>query len=170
LINESGFTVYADELSALCEAGMGGKGCFSFHAVSPEVHRAGHTIGLGDHRKTVNPEGRGLSRKRAKISGRTNPKYARTNTVFSDYGFFPIYNLRHVFCTRLSWVAPDAVVQHAMRHSSPETKRFYQLGLAHQVREHLERVNRKTEQERDSLQIRDSGSCQEQVEQIEVRN
>jgi hypothetical protein len=30
-----------------------------------------------------------------------------------------------------------------MRHSSPETKRFYQLGLAHQVREHLERVNKK---------------------------
>jgi len=25
--------------------------------------------------------------------------------------YFPIYNLRHVFCTRLSWVAPDAVVQ-----------------------------------------------------------
>ncbi|PYT94971.1 MAG: hypothetical protein DMG38_28615 [Acidobacteria bacterium] len=53
--------------------------------------------------------------------------------------YFPIYNLRHVFCTR-----------------------FYQLGLAHQVREHLERVNRKTEQERDSLQIRDSGSREEQ--------
>ena len=84
--------------------------------------------------------------------------------------YFPIYNLRHVFCTRLSWVAPDAVVQHAMRHSSPETKRFYQLGLAHQVREHLERVNRKTEQERDSLQIRDSGSREEQVQQVEVCN
>jgi len=84
--------------------------------------------------------------------------------------YFPIYNLRHVFCTRLSWVAPDAVVQHAMRHSSPETKRFYQLGLAHQVREHLERVNRKTEQERDSLQIRDSGSRREQVQQVEVCN
>ncbi len=75
-----------------------------------------------------------------------------------------------MFCTRLSWVAPDAVVQHAMRHSSPETKRFYQLGLAHQVREHLERVNRKTEQERDSLQIRDSGSREEQVQQVEVCN
>ena len=57
-----------------------------------------------------------------------------------------------------------------MRHSSPETKRFYQLGLAHQVREHLERVNRKTEQERDSLQIRDSGSREEQVQQVEVCN
>ncbi len=31
---------------------------------------------------------------------------------------FPIYTLRHVFCTRLSEVAPDAVVQRAMRHTS----------------------------------------------------
>src|ERR1700730_10266457 len=29
----------------------------------------------------------------------------------------------------LSGVAPDAVVQRAMRHSSPETKRRYQLGM-----------------------------------------
>jgi integrase len=84
--------------------------------------------------------------------------------------YFPIYNLRHVFCTRLSWVAPDAVVQHAMRHSSPETKRFYQLGLAHQVREHLERVNQKTYEERDPLQIRDSASRREKVQQTEVCN
>jgi integrase len=65
---------------------------------------------------------------------------------------FPIYNLRHVFCTRLSWVAPDAVIQHAMRHSSPETKRFYQLGLAQQVREHLEEVNQKTYEGRSLVQ------------------
>jgi hypothetical protein len=58
--------------------------------------------------------------------------------------YFPIYNLRHVFCTRLSWVAPDALVQRAMRQSSPETKRWYQLGLVDQIREHLERVNEKT--------------------------
>ncbi|MFZ1033666.1 MAG: site-specific integrase, partial [Candidatus Acidiferrales bacterium] len=43
---------------------------------------------------------------------------------------FPLYTLRHVFCTRLSEVAPDAVVQRAMRHTSPETKRRYQLGMA----------------------------------------
>jgi integrase len=55
--------------------------------------------------------------------------------------YFPIYNLRHVFCTRLSWVAPDAVVQRAMRHSSPETKRHYQLGMVDQVREGIERAN-----------------------------
>jgi integrase len=69
---------------------------------------------------------------------------------------FPIYNLRHVFCTRLSWVAPDAVVQRAMRHSSPETKRRYQLGLAEQVREHIEKANKKAYQGRNVLHFRDS--------------
>ncbi|MGH9690479.1 MAG: tyrosine-type recombinase/integrase, partial [Candidatus Acidiferrales bacterium] len=68
----------------------------------------------------------------------------KTTLKKAGVSYFPIYNLRHVFCTRLSWVAPDAVVQRAMRHSSPETKRYYQLGLADQVREHLERVNEKT--------------------------
>ena len=54
---------------------------------------------------------------------------------------FPIYNLRHVFCTRLSGVASDAVIQRAMRHSSPETKRHYQLGMANQVRQAMEKSN-----------------------------
>jgi integrase len=40
----------------------------------------------------------------------------------------PIYNLRHAFCTRLSWVAPDDVIERAIRHTSPEAKRRYQLG------------------------------------------
>ena len=57
--------------------------------------------------------------------------------------YFPIYNLRHVFCTRLSWVAPDAVVQRAMRHSSSETKRHYQLGMVDQVREGIEQANKR---------------------------
>jgi hypothetical protein len=48
-----------------------------------------------------------------------------------------------VFSTRLSWVAPDAVVQRAMRHSSPETKRHYQLGMVDQVRQNLEKANEK---------------------------
>lgn len=34
--------------------------------------------------------------------------------------YFPIIQLRHVFCTRLSWVAPDTAVQRAMRYASPE--------------------------------------------------
>jgi hypothetical protein len=75
-----------------------------------------------------------------------------------------------MFCTRLKWVAPDAVVQHAMRHSSPEMKSFYQLGLAHQVREHLERVNLKAYEERDPSQIRDCGSRPLRLQQIEVCN
>jgi len=56
---------------------------------------------------------------------------------------FPIYNLRHVFCTRLSGVAPDGVVQRAMRHTSPETKRHYQLGMTDQVRQAMEKSNKK---------------------------
>ena len=56
---------------------------------------------------------------------------------------FPIYNLRHVFCTRLSGVAADAIVQRAMRHTSPETKRHYQLGMTDQVRQAMEKSNEK---------------------------
>ena len=56
---------------------------------------------------------------------------------------FPIYNLRHAFCTKLSWVAPDAVIERAMRHTSPETKRVYQLSMVEQVREAMEKANQK---------------------------
>jgi integrase len=62
--------------------------------------------------------------------------------------YFPIYNLRHAFCTRLSWVALDAVIQRAMRHTSPETKRLYQLGMVEQVREAMERANQQVYSER----------------------
>jgi len=65
----------------------------------------------------------------------------RTTLKNAGVSYFPIYNLRHVFCTRLSWVAADAVVQRAMRHSSPETKRHYQLGMVDQVREGIELAN-----------------------------
>ena len=50
---------------------------------------------------------------------------------------------RHAFCTRLSWVAPDAVIERAMRHTSPETKRIYQLSMVEQVREAMEKANQK---------------------------
>jgi hypothetical protein len=40
-----------------------------------------------------------------------------------------------------TWVAPDAVIQRAMRHTSPETKRLYQLGMVDQVRKAMERAN-----------------------------
>lgn len=72
----------------------------------------------------------------------TSVKKAWTTTLKkAKVPYFPIYHLRHVFCTRLSWVAPDAVVQRAMRHSSPETKRHYQLGMVEQVRQNLEKAN-----------------------------
>lgn len=66
--------------------------------------------------------------------------------------YFPIYNLRHAFCTRLSWVAPDAVIQRAMRHSSPETKRRYQLSMVEQVREAMERANQRVYGEQVTIQ------------------
>jgi integrase len=75
----------------------------------------------------------------------------RTTLKNAGVPYFPIYNLRHVFCTRLSWVAPDAVVQRAMRHSSPETKRHYQLGMVDQVREGIERANKRAYQGKQKL-------------------
>jgi len=65
---------------------------------------------------------------------------------------FAIYNLRHAFCTRLSWVAPDAVIQRAMRHTSPETKRRYQLGMVEQVREAMEKANQQVYGDRLAIQ------------------
>ena len=65
----------------------------------------------------------------------------KTTLRKAGVAYFPIYHLRHVFCTRLSWVAADAIVQRAMRHSSPETKRHYQLGMVEQVRQNLEKAN-----------------------------
>lgn len=69
---------------------------------------------------------------------------------------FPLYNLRHVFCTRLSEVAPDAVVQHGMRHTSPETKRRYQLGMAEQVRRAVDKANKRLYGRRKALHLCDS--------------
>ena len=77
--------------------------------------------------------------------------------------YFPIYNLRHVFCTRLSWVAADAVVQRAMRHSSPETKRHYQLGMVDQVREGIERANERAYQDKEVLRSYYGGPKSEKV-------
>jgi hypothetical protein len=57
-----------------------------------------------------------------------------------------------------------------MRHSSPETKRRYQLGLIHQLREHLERANEKAYHGRDPLNFRDSRDPAEVSQVVEVRN
>ncbi|MCI0723686.1 MAG: site-specific integrase [Acidobacteria bacterium] len=80
----------------------------------------------------------------------------RSTLKNANVTYFPIYHLRHVFCTRLSWVAPDAIVQRAMRHMSPETKRHYQLGMAEQVRQSLERANRRVYGGGKVLHIHDS--------------
>ena len=72
---------------------------------------------------------------------------------------FPIIHLRHVFCTRLSWVAPDTVVQRAMRHASPETKQRYQLGMVEQVRKNMERANRRVYQASKVLHFYDTESA-----------
>jgi integrase len=77
----------------------------------------------------------------------------RTALKNAGVPYFPIYNLRHVFCTRLSWVAADAVLQRAMRHSSPETKRHYQLGMVDQVREGIERANEKAYPDQKALRF-----------------
>ncbi len=59
----------------------------------------------------------------------------------AEVGYFPIYQLRHAFCTRVSKVASDAVVTKAMRHSSAETKRRYQSGMVEEVREAMNLAN-----------------------------
>jgi len=47
-------------------------------------------------------------------------------------------------------------VQRAMRHTSPETKRRYQLGMAEQVRQAVEKVNRRLYGKRSALHLGDS--------------
>ena len=83
----------------------------------------------------------------------------RTTLKKAGVTYFPIIHLRHVFCTRLSWVAPDTVVQRAMRHASPETKQRYQLGMVEQVRKNMERANRRIYQASKVLHFYDTESA-----------
>jgi integrase len=83
---------------------------------------------------------------------------------------FPIYNFRHVFCTRLSEVAPDAVVQRAMRHTSPETKRHCQLGMAEQVRNAVDEANKRLYGKPQVLHFRDSRTSKKEETQVAVCN
>jgi hypothetical protein len=64
--------------------------------------------------------------------------------------------LRHVFCSRLGEVAPDAVAPRAMRHTSPQAKRRYQPGMAEQVRQAVEKGSQRLYGERTALHLRDS--------------
>ena len=81
---------------------------------------------------------------------------------------FPIYHLRHVFCTRLSGVAADAVVQRAMRHLSPETKRRYQLGMTEQIRQGVEAANERIYGKGKVLHFYDSEPAAKKGEEIAV--
>ena len=47
-------------------------------------------------------------------------------------------------------------MQRAMRHTSPKAKRHYQLGMAEQVRQAVEKVNQRLYGERTALHLRDS--------------
>ena len=47
-------------------------------------------------------------------------------------------------------------MQRAMRHTSPETKRHYQLGMADQVRMAVEKTNKRLYGKRAPLHFRDS--------------
>lgn len=84
--------------------------------------------------------------------------------------YFPLYTLRHVFCTRLSGVASDAVVQRAKRHTSPETKRRYQLGMADQVRKAVEQASRRLYGRRRALHFRDSRAQDQEEGSVTVGN
>jgi integrase len=92
-----------------------------------------------------------------------NVKWAwRATLKKAGVAYFAIINLRHVFCTRLSWVAPDTVIQRAMRHSSPETKQRYQLGMVEQVRKNMEEANRRVYRASNVLHFYDTASTAEQ--------
>jgi hypothetical protein len=56
---------------------------------------------------------------------------------------FPIYNLRRPSCRRISRVVPDAVIERAMRHTSPETKRSYRHSMVEQVHEAMEKASQR---------------------------
>jgi hypothetical protein len=59
-------------------------------------------------------------------------------------------------------------VQRAMRHSSPETKRHYQLGMVDQVREGIERANDQAYQDEKVLRSYYSGPKSEKGAASEV--
>ena len=55
-----------------------------------------------------------------------------------------------------------------MRHSSPETKRHYQLGMVEQVRQNLEKANEKVYGRGKVLHFYDSHPDAEKEEEISV--
>jgi integrase len=94
----------------------------------------------------------------------------RTTLRKAGVPYLPIYHLRHVFCTRLSWVAPDTIIQRAMRHASPETKQCYQLGMVDEVRENMEQANRRVYRNSGELHFYDSEPTSQKGEAAASRN
>jgi len=82
---------------------------------------------------------------------------------------FLIYNLHHMFCTRLSEVAADAVVRRAMPHPSLETKRRYQWRMADQVGMAVEKTNKRLYGKCAPLDFRDSSPQKAAQAEIAVR-
>ncbi|MFZ1976131.1 MAG: hypothetical protein WAU89_25035 [Candidatus Acidiferrales bacterium] len=66
--------------------------------------------------------------------------------------------------------APDAVVQRAMRHTSPETKLHYQLGMADQVRNAADKANKRLYGKRVALHFRGSQAAKSEEVKIAVCN
>jgi hypothetical protein len=59
-------------------------------------------------------------------------------------------------------------VQRAKRHSSPETKRHYQLGMVEQGRQNIEKANKKVYGEGNVLHFYDSQPAAEKEEEIAI--
>jgi hypothetical protein len=70
----------------------------------------------------------------------------------------------------LSDVAPDAVIHRAMRYTSPETIRSYQLGMADQVRSAADKTSERLYGKPAALHFRDSRTSKREDAEIAVRN
>ena len=57
-----------------------------------------------------------------------------------------------------------------MRHTSPETKRHYQLGMADQVRNAVDKANKRIYGKRAALHFRDSQAAKSEEVEIAVCN
>ena len=62
------------------------------------------------------------------------------------------------------------MVQRAMRHSSTETKRRYQWGMADEVRKAVEKANTRLYGRRPALHFRDSRAEAEKVSSSTIAN
>jgi hypothetical protein len=61
-------------------------------------------------------------------------------------------------------------MQRAIRHTSPETKRYYQLGMADQVRNAVDKANKRLYGKRVALHFRDSQAAKREEVIVAVCN